>query len=71
MKLKQWLEETKKLNLRLKELAEYIDDGKKTHFFDVYEKLEGEFPTNKAIILYKKWNSERVNNTSSIITTCL
>jgi hypothetical protein len=55
--LDKWLRETKAKNLSLRKLGKYIEWADTCPFNDVYKKLKGYDPVEKATILYDKWHS--------------
>lgn len=57
-KLDKWLMETRAKNLSLEELRAFIGSGLFCPYDDVYKKLKGENPYEKAQILLNRWNSK-------------
>ena len=63
MPVSEWLEETKRLNLSLSELTEFIRLCKESDH-NIYYKLKGNFATSKASILHSKWYTKEYLDTS-------
>ena len=57
--LDRWLRETKAKNLSESELYDLILSSTTCPFYEIYQKLEGEFTSEKAKILWNKWNPKQ------------